>query len=239
MTVWYNSKKNEKRKYMEDLKEKKVVDFVKNYEVKKIDQEKFKMAKKNNDFVFTKKDIMLEFDWKNGTFYNRLKEVKSRNKLFENESKKVLIDNGKRETTLFTYNAFCMFLEVYYLLDFKEKKQVSSKSQTIVNDSVKNESMNGQFDSNLTGKDSETTEDRISLYLEIIKQKDSMIESLQKQVEELTDIIKVKEQKDFEIARFNALKEQQKNIYLNDAEGNKKQGFFARLFGRKGRSEAE
>ena len=182
---------------MEDLKEKKVVDFVKNYEVKKIDQEKFKMAKKNNDFVFTKKDIMLEFDWKNGTFYNRLKEVKSRNKLFENESKKVLIDNGKRETTLFTYNAFCMFLEVYYLLDFKEKKQVSSKSQTIVNDSVKNESMNGQFDSNLTGKDSETTEDRISLYLEIIKQKDSMIESLQKQVEELTDIIKVKEQKDF------------------------------------------
>ena len=182
---------------------------------------------------------MLEFDWKNGTFYNRLKEVKSRNESFENESKKVLIDNGKRETTLFTYNAFCMFLWVYYLLDFKEKKQVSNKCQASVNDTVNNESRSSQFDSNLTGNDGEEIEDRISLYLEIIKQKDSMIESLQKQVAELTDIIKVKEQKDFEIARYNALKEQQKNIYLNDAEGNKKQGFFARLFGRKGRSEAE
>lgn len=224
---------------MESEKNEKLIQFIKNYEVEKIDQKKFNESKKNNDFAFTKKDIMLEFDWKNGTFYNRLKEVKSRNESFENESKKVLIDNGKRETTLFTYNAFCMFLSVYYLLDFKEKRQVSNKCQASVNDNVKNESTNSQFDSKLTGRDGEEIEDRISLYLEIIKQKDSMIESLQKQVEELTDIIKVKEQKDFEIARFNALKEQQKNIYLNDAEGNKKQGFFARLFGRKGRSEAE
>lgn len=225
---------------MEDLKEKKVIEFVKNYIPKKIDKKKFIESKKNmNDYVFTKNDIMQELQWKNGTFYNRLNAIKQHYDSFENEYIKTKEDGDKTEKLLFSYNAFCMFLSVYFTKDLKHGENVSTNYQNSVKESVKNESRSSQFDSNLTGNDSETTEDRISLYLEIIKQKDSMIESLQKQVEELTDIIKVKEQKDFEIARYNALKEQQKNIYLNDAEGNKKQGFFARLFGRKGRSEAE
>ena len=59
-----------------------------------------------------------------------------------------------------------------------------------------------------------------------------MIQSLQDQVEDLTKIIQVKEQKDLEIARIEAIK-QQKQILINDAEGNKRESIFSRIFNRR------
>lgn len=219
-------------------KEKKVKEFVKNYRVKIIDNKKFKESKINNlDYVFSKNEIMQELGWKNGTFYNRLNQLKEEITDFENKYTKIKEEGERTEKLLFSYSAFCDFLDLYFRKDLKYDN-VSINSQDNVKQASNDKSTTRQVDSNLTDNEKEEIEDRINLYKELIKQKDDMIESLQNQIQELTDIIKVKEQKDYEIARYNTLKEQ-KQILINDSTGNRKQGFFARLFKRRNIEEAE
>lgn len=221
-------------------KEKKVKEFVKNYKVKKIDSKKFKESKINDlDFIFSKNEIMQELGWKNGTFYNRFNQIKEEKTDFESKYTKIKEEGERTEKLLFSYHAFCDFLDLYFRKDLKYDN-ASINSQDNVKRASNDKSTTRQIDSNLTDNENEKEEitDRIKLYKELIKQKDEMIESLQNQIQELTDIIKVKEQKDYEIARYNTLKEQ-KQILLNDSEGNRKHGFFARLFRRRNTEEAE
>ena len=221
-----------------DEKEKKVKEFVKNYKVKIIDNKKFKESKINDlDFVFSKNEIMQELGWKNGTFYNRFNQIKEEKTDFESKYTKIKEEGERTEKLLFSYHAFCDFLDLYFRKDLKYNN-ASINSQDNVKQVSNDKSTTRQVDSSLTDNEKEEIEDTINLYKEIIKQKDNMIESLQSQIQELTDIIKVKEQKDYEIARYNTLKEQ-KQILINDSAGNRKQGFFARLFKRRNMEETE
>lgn len=217
-------------------RERNLKDFVENYKPCVIDAQKFKDAKEHpSSFVFSKMEIMQELGWKNGTFYNRLKRLEF-NHLelnFQNKYIKKKEEGDKVEKLIFSYEAFCDFLTVYYIIDLKWNRWNEANSQNTVSnsqESIKNESNNSQVDSNI---DSNTikadADEKIELYKEIIRQKDSMIESLKMQVEELTNILKVKEQKDFEMARIEAIK-QQKQLLINDAEGNKKESLFFKIF---------
>lgn len=219
-----NIREEEKRKMQK---------FVEDYKPKCIDLELFEDSKMNpGNFVFSKIDIMNEFGWKNGTFYNRFNHLDLLpDKKFAELYTRRKEEGDKVEKLIFSYFAFCEFLKLYYKADMKNGKLIKQKES--VNNSkstINNESKTSQFDASTnTNQDAD---ERISLYKELIKQKDAMIQSLQDQVEDLTKIIQVKEQKDLEIARIEAIK-QQKQILINDAEGNKRESFFAKIFNRR------
>lgn len=220
-------------------REKEVENFVKNYKVKKIDLKKFKDSKENKeDKVFSKNEIMSEFDWKNGTFYNRFNRLKKEKFDFESKYIKVKEIGDKTEKLLFSYDAFLDFLELYFVVDLK-CNDVSSNCQYSVKNASNDVSKTSQNNSKLTDKtENIEVEKIINLYKDIIKQKDEVIDSLQNQIQELTDIIKVKEQRELEKLRVEAI-QQQKTILINDEAGNKRQSLFARLFKRKNKKEAE
>lgn len=218
----------------EQEKEKQMQEYIENYIPRFIDAKKFKDAKEHpGSFVFSKMEIMQEIGWKNGTFYNRFKQLDILHLDFVKKYIKKKEDGDKVEKLIFSYEAFCDFLELYYKKDLRGGTTVNSNSQESISnsqESIKNESSNSQFDSQFDNTNrNQDADEKIELYKQIIKQKDSMIESLQGQVEELTNIIKVKEQKDLELARIQAIT-QQKQLFINDAEGNKRESFFARFF---------
>lgn len=220
-------------------REKKVENFIKNYKVKKIDLKKFRDSKENRENkVFTKNEIMTEFEWKNGTFYNRFNKLKKEKIDFESKYIKVKEPGDKTEKLLFSYNAFQNFLEIYFELDLKYN-DASINCQDSVKNLSNDISKTHQDNSDLTDKESTFEVEKIlNLYKDIIKQKDEVIDSLQNQIQELTDIIKVKEQRELEKLRVEAL-QQQKTILINDEKGNKKQSLFVRLFKRKNKKEAD
>lgn len=220
-------------------REKEVENFIKNYKVKKINLKKFKDSKENTeDKVFTKNEIMSEFDWKNGTFYNRFNRLKKEKFDFGSKYIKIKEIGDKTEKLLFSYDAFIDFLEIYFILDLK-CNDVSANCQNTVSNASNDVSKTRQSDSKLTDKIENLEVEKImNLYKDIIRQKDEVIESLQNQINELTDIIKVKEQRELEKLRVEAI-QQQKTILINDKEGNKKQSLFSRIFKRKNKKESE
>lgn len=222
---------------IDEEQNKKLENFVENYIPGVIDKNKFENAKLYpGRFVFSKMDIMQELGWKNGTFYNRFNQLdlflldKGFSELYTRKKEA----GDKVEKLIFSYYAFCEFLKLFYKIDMKNGKLLESKT-TIKKDSnncqstINQESVSSQDDSIKLNQDAE---EKINLYKELIKQKDAMIKSLQDQVEDLTKIIQVKEQKDLEVARIEAIK-QQKQLLINDAEGNKRESIFSRIFNRR------
>lgn len=210
-------------------------EFISSYVPKKIDLQKYKDAKRNQDnFVFTRAEIMEELDWKNGTFYNRMrlaypffKDDPNKENLYFTRVKE---DGDKTEKLLFSYKGFYRLLRVYFSFDLKGGTINTQQTVKEEKETVKNESVNTQNDSNV--------DNIIELYQQMIQDKDDTIKMLREQVEELTNIIRVKEQKDLEMAKADFLTKQ-KQLLINDAEGNKKQSLFERIFGRKKRGNAE
>lgn len=230
--------KSEIEEQRESIKREKRADkFVESYNPSFIDLEKFNDAKMNpSKFVFTKNEILQEIGWKNGTFYNRMNEIETAYVRFGHTYTKVKELGDKTEKLLFSYEAFTWLLRQYFIRDLKwgenlaqAQNNVKSNSQSS-QENVKNESTNSQNDS--------INDDIILLYKKMLEDKDKTIEDLRGQVEDLTNIIRAKEQKDLELAKIELAK-QQKQILINDAEGNRREGFFARIFGRNKRENTE
>lgn len=216
-------------------RQKKVEEFISSYVPKKLDMQKFKDAKRNQDnFIFTRAEIMEELDWKNGTFYNRMRgaipffnDDPGRENSFYTRVKE---EGDKTEKLLFSYKGFCKLLRVYFSVDLRGGTIKTQQTVKQEKETVKKESTDTQNDNNI--------DSIIELYQQMIQDKDDTIKILKDQVEELTNIIRVKEQKDLEMAKADFLSKQ-KQLLINDAEGNKKQSFFERFFGRKKKENAE
>ena len=216
-------------------KQKKIEEFISSYVPKKLDMQKFKDAKRNQDeFIFTRAEIMEEMDWKNGTFYNRMRGAFAFFSTNPNRESpyytKVKEEGDKTEKLLFSYKGFCKLLRVYFSVDMRGGTINAQQTIKHEKETIKNDSTNAQNNSNV--------ESMIELYKEMLEDKDKTIKILQDQVEELTNIIRVKEQKDLELAKADFLSKQ-KQLLINDSEGNKKQSFFERIFGRKKKGNAE
>lgn len=203
--------------------------FVLSYVPKVIDKKKFTESKSSpGEYVFTKNEILEELGWKNGTFYNRLRDAMTE----ENSEQRCFIKTkeagDKTEKLLFSYEGLCALLEVYFAKDLKYNQM---SSQYNVKEEVNNSSTSSQNDSNLN-------DNTKALYEQLLAEKDKLIDSLQNQVKDLTEIIKVKEARELELAKVEFLKRQEQ-VLINDAEGNRKQSFFAKLFSRKKRADQE
>jgi len=202
-----------------DKEEQKFCDFVANFKLKDGSTLKKYIEVKAND-KFTKRDILEITGWSNGTFYNRLAHIEANNPSFKFFYKKQKEAGDRVEKLVFNKTGFVEILKLYCALDLKRQVNVNKASNDNVNDNIK-----------LT----DSNREQIELYNKIIAEKDARIdeqsqriESLENQVKELTDVIKIREQKEIEAMRAEALREQQK--FINTAEGNKKQNFWARFF---------
>ena len=214
--------------------------FVESYIPKSIDKAKFEESKvKQNEFVFTRNEILEETGWKPGTFYNRLscavylpRTTRPGDVLNKAQEMgyyvKVKEAGDKTEKLLFSYVGLSALLQVYFIYDLK--CNVKSNSQDNVKEQVNETSTNSQNDSKLNSNE-------VVLYEQLLREKDNRIASLQKQVEELTNIIKMRDAKELELAKID-LVEKQQQLLINDAEGNRKQSFFARLFSKRKTNES-
>ena len=197
--------------------------FIVSYVPKVIDKKKFEKSKTSpKEYIFTKNEILEEFQWKNGTFYNRLKDAMTNENLERGCFIKTKGIGDKTEKLFFSYECLCELLKVYFIKDLKYGQ---INSQNTVKEEFNNSSTSNQNDGNLN-------DNTKVLYEQLLAEKDKLIDSLKNQVEDLMEIIKAKEARELELAKVEFLKKQEQML-INDADGNRKQSIFEKLFGRR------
>ena len=121
----------------------------------------------SNEYIYTKQDILKDFELKPGTFYNRIKELE----IMDNPIYMNKIKENNREKTYFNQKAYDKIRE--YQDTIKSNEKVSNEDVTNVSHS-----------------------DTIPLYLhnEIVSLLKQQLEEKDKQISNLHNIIGVKEQ---------------------------------------------